>query len=698
MRIAYFDCFSGISGDMTVAAFLDAGLDFNVLSRELAKLKLKGYHIKKSKVRRGELSGTKFECIVDRSSAGHRSLKEILRLIEKSALGERVKRIAKDIFLKIGSAEAKVHGVKLKSDIRFHELGDIDSIVDIVSVAIAIDKLGIDEIHSSAVTTGRTFVRSGHGTWPIPAPASIELLKNVPLKITELEAELVTPTGAGILKALSRSFGSPPQMSISKIGYGAGSANLDNIPNMLRIMIAERKPSFKEDRIFVIETNIDDMNPQNFEYLFEKLFKEGALDVYTTSINMKKSRPALKLTALVDASKLERVASVIFSESTTIGIRFYETTRFKLERKTVSVRTKYGNVKVKLSSGPDNISTVSPEYDECVRIARDKKIPLKAIYDEAKRLVAAVFILVFMAFGFRTSARADTIYTDDGKELRGIVVEDYQDRLVFSTADGEITLMKSNIQRLYFDSEEDNLIKLAELAAERRDYTKAFAYYDMAYKLNPNSKAAKDGLVFLQGYFFRKEETKKEDEVKKREDFENYGTAVPTEKNTEESVNDLAENLKKGIGITFANEGATPKVEAVGMNSPAEEAGVKPGDRLVAVWGRLTGYMPLKDLMATLSEKPALELKCTLERVINVSVNGLGASFSMEFDGLTVSAVKEDSSAFEAGLKKGDLVTDINDNSTRYMPLKKAMQMIRHSKDGIVKLTIRREALIWRKV
>ena len=683
---------------MTVAAFLDAGLDFNVLSRELAKLKLKGYHIKKSTVRRGELSGTKFDCIVDRSSAGHYSLKEILRLIEKSALSEKAKKISKDIFLKIGSAEARVHGVRSGSDIRFHELGDIDSIIDIVGTAIAIEKLGIDEVHSSAVTTGRTFVKSGHGTWPIPAPASIELLKGVPLKITELDAELVTPTGAGILKTLSRSFGRPTRMNISKIGYGAGSANLADMPNMLRVMIAEQKPSFKEDRIFVIETNIDDMNPQNFEYLFEKLFKEGALDVYTTSINMKKSRPALKLTVLADASKLERIASVIFSESTTIGVRFYETARFKLERKMINVKTKYGNVKVKLSSGPDNISTASPEYDECVRIARDKKIPLKAVYDEAKKLVAAVFVLAFVIFGNGLSAHADTIYTDDGKELRGIVVEDYQDRLIFSTADGEVTIMKSNIQKLYYDSEEDNLIKLAELATERRDYTKAFAYYDMAYKLNPDSKAAKDGLVFLQGYFFRKEETKKEDEVKKREDFENYGTAVPTEKNTEESVKDLAENIRKGIGITFAGNGVMPKIEEVGMNSPAEEAGVRPDDRLVAIWGRLTGYMPLKDLMATLSEKPALELKCMLERTLEVSVSNLGASFSMEFDGLTISEVKENSSASEARLKKGDLVTDINGNSTRYMPLKKALQMIKHSKDGVAKLTIRREVLIWRKV
>ncbi len=239
MKIAYFDCFSGISGDMTIGAFLDAGLDFTTLSRQLAKLRLKGYELRKSKIKRGELNGTKFDCIVDRKTHGHHSLNEILSLIEKSSLNKRVKRIAADIFSNIGDAEAKVHGISSKADIQFHELGDIDSIIDIVGTAIAIDEFEVDVVCSSKVHTGRCFVKTAHGTWPIPAPAMLELLKGVPLKISELEGELVTPTGAGILKTLAKSFGDAPQMKVYEIGYGAGTNDYKVIPNMLRIIFGE---------------------------------------------------------------------------------------------------------------------------------------------------------------------------------------------------------------------------------------------------------------------------------------------------------------------------------------------------------------------------------------------------------------------------------------------------------------------------
>ena len=239
MRIAYFDCFSGISGDMTIGAFLDAGLDLTALSRELAKLKLNGYELRKKKIKRGELSGTKFDCIVDRKTHEHHSLNEILGLIKKSSLNKRVKTIATEIFSNIGDAEAKVHGIGSKADIRFHELGDIDSIIDIVGTAIAIDEFGIDAVYSSKVHTGRTFVKTAHGTWPIPAPAMLELLKGVPMKISEVEGELVTPTGAGILKTLAKSFGEAPQMKICEIGYGAGTNDYKVIPNMLRVIFGE---------------------------------------------------------------------------------------------------------------------------------------------------------------------------------------------------------------------------------------------------------------------------------------------------------------------------------------------------------------------------------------------------------------------------------------------------------------------------
>lgn len=384
MRIAYFDCFSGISGDMAVAAFLDAGLEMEILSRELKKLNIKGYKLKSRKARRGEIVGTKFDCVVTENYKGHRSLKSIIALIDESSLKPRVKTVSKDIFNNIGNAEAKVHGFGKKEAVWLHELGSVDSIVDVVGIAIAIDALEIDEVYASKINMGRTFVKTAHGALPIPGPAALELLKDAPVKMLDIETELVTPTGAGILKTLSKGFGEMPSMKILKIGYGSGAKEIKEIPNMLRVVIGQSAPSFKRDSALVVETNIDDMNPQHFEYVFEKLFSAGALDAYSTAIQMKKTRSAFKLTVICRPKALEEIASVIFSETTTIGVRFYEVGRFKLERKIVKAKTEYGEVKVKVSRGPDGIFTATPEYDDCVRIARAKKVPLKVVSDKAR--------------------------------------------------------------------------------------------------------------------------------------------------------------------------------------------------------------------------------------------------------------------------------------------------------------------------
>lgn len=371
---------------MTIAAFLDAGLSFEKLSKELLKLKIKGYLLKSSMVRRGGIAGTKFDCVV-RSETHSRSLNSILSMISASSLSPRVKSIASSIFRSIGDAESKVHGRRGQSDVLFHELGSVDSIVDIVGTAVAVDELGIDEIRASVVNTGRGFVDSAHGVLPVPSPASLEILKGVPVEISEIASELVTPTGAGIIKTLAKGFGRMPRMTIERTGYGAGSKDLREQPNLLRVVIGRTEEAFLEDRVSVIETNIDDMSPQHFGYLFEKLFGEGALDVYTTPVQMKKSRPALLLTVLVRARDLDRVSSVIFSETTSIGVRFYEARRFKLERKTVKAKTRYGNIAVKVGSGPGGITTVSPEYEECAKIARTRNVPFKTVYDEAKKAV-----------------------------------------------------------------------------------------------------------------------------------------------------------------------------------------------------------------------------------------------------------------------------------------------------------------------
>lgn len=297
-----------------------------------------------------------------------------------------------------------------------------------------------------------------------------------------------------------------------------------------------------------------------------------------------------------------------------------------------------------------------------------------------------------------TNANADAIHTKDGQEIKGIVVEDYKDRLTFSTADGEISVMKSNIKDLYFDTEEDNMIKLAEQAKDKGDYQRAYSYYQMAAKLNPDSKQVKDGLVFLQGYLFRKDEVKKEEDVKRQEELERYGPVVNPMKSREEEVKERIERLRKSIGLSLAQKGKMPEAESVSKNSPAYNAGIRKGDLVVAVWGKLTGYMPLKDVMDMLLEKPSIEIKCTIERAVEVAKRGgnIGVSFSMEFDGLTVSNVKYNSPSFVAGLKKRDLVVAINGQSTRYMPLKKAVELIKRSDTETVKLTLRRELTIWR--
>lgn len=302
---------------------------------------------------------------------------------------------------------------------------------------------------------------------------------------------------------------------------------------------------------------------------------------------------------------------------------------------------------------------------------------------------------------------ADTVTTKDGREIKGIIVEDYKDRVIFSTVDGEVNIMKSDINELYFDSEEDNLIKLAEQAQERNDYNRAFGYYDKAYKLNPDSKRAKDGLVLLQGYLFRKGEANKEMSVRRQEDFEKYGGHIEAMESDEGEYNRAVGKLKGTSGMMIGLTENMPETVNVRIDSPAYEAGIRKGDRLVAIWGRLTGYMSLKEVVNNLMEKSSLEVKCIIERAIDVPIRKdrplfaninhlIGVSFSMEFDGLTISGVTDGDSAVLAGIHKGDLVTAIDGKSTRYMPLKNAVEMIKRSKANTVKLAIRREVTFWR--
>jgi C-terminal processing protease CtpA/Prc len=322
-------------------------------------------------------------------------------------------------------------------------------------------------------------------------------------------------------------------------------------------------------------------------------------------------------------------------------------------------------------------------------------------------LIIVTFVLA--GYPFTPASFSDTLYTNDGRELRGIVVEDYKDRIVMSTVDGEVTTMKSDIKQLYYDSDADNLVKLAEQSRERGDMVKAFAYYDMALRADTNSKAAKDGIIFLQGYLFRKEQVKKEDEVKKQEELERFGrTTVEEVKSPEETAKDLGKTLRSSVGISLVQREGSPVVESVRIGSPASEAGVKDGDAIVAVWGRLTGYMPLDEVLKILLEKPSIEMKCTIERKMVVHLDSgrnfissakdmVGASFVTQFDGLTVSEVSDGGPAADAGLMKGDIVSAIDGNPTRYLTLKRSLDLIQKTKNNYVLLNIRRVLLIWRK-
>ena len=379
--IAYFDCFSGISGNMVLGALIDAGLRVDYLKKEIKKLKLKDYKIKISKVTMGHLVGT--HVAVQVKSDVKRGLKDITSIINKSSLDKTVKEESIRIFKRLAQAESRVHNIP-ESRLHFHEVGDTDSIIDIVGAVIGLKKLGVEKIYCSPVHLGRGFVKCGAGILPVPAPATMELLKGVPVYGRDIEYELVTPTGAAIISTLSAGFGDIPPMKYEAIGYGAGSSQLE-IPNMLRVMLGSPQKLYAEDTVKVIEANIDDMNPQVYDYLMERLFKEGALDVFLTQILMKKNRPAVLLSVLCKACDTDRILPVIFDETTTLGVRIYEAHRKKLFRKINTVKTKYGNVRVKTGSSGNDLKNIAPECEDCRKLALKNKVSIKEVFLEAKR-------------------------------------------------------------------------------------------------------------------------------------------------------------------------------------------------------------------------------------------------------------------------------------------------------------------------
>ena len=386
MIIAYFDCFSGISGDMTLGALVDLGLDPDFLKNELAKLKLEGYKISFDKTEKHSIAGTKIHVELthhaDHDHHHSRNLSDIRCLIEDSGLSGDVKTKSIAVFVKLGEAEARVHGTTIDK-VHFHEVGAVDSIVDIVGSVIGISALGIGKIYSSPLSLGRGFTKSAHGIIPVPAPATLELLKGIPVRLTEIESELVTPTGAAIISTLADGFGPAPEMVVDRIGYGAGGRDLAEQPNLLRISLGAARRKYESDTIKVIETNIDDMSPQVYDLLIDKLLGMGALDVFLTPIMMKKSRPAVMLTALVNSLHLQEICDCILAETTTLGVRIYETDRKKLSREIIEVETEYGKVRVKLGKMSDQVIKILPEYEDCKRLAKEKNVPVMKIQQAA---------------------------------------------------------------------------------------------------------------------------------------------------------------------------------------------------------------------------------------------------------------------------------------------------------------------------
>jgi len=379
MRVAYFDTVGGVSGDMTLAAFVSAGLKIDDLIEEIGKLNLGGIELEASHLQRSGITAVKLDVIVSAPQEHHRNLAEIVSIINQSSLSERVKEDARKIFMEVAKAEAKIHDTTIEK-IHFHEVGALDSIVDIVGAAVCFEKFGIQSVYSSPVKLGSGgFVDSAHGKLPLPGPAAAEILKDYPTVLTDVPYELTTPTGAAIIKAMSLGTLAWDRFRVETIGYGAGTREIPQIPNLLRIMIGELAPSYEEEELVAVETNIDDMNPEIYPFVIEQLLSHGANDAYLVPVIMKKGRPGILLSALANRSRLDEILSVIFSQTTTLGVRIQPIERRKLQRSQRVVRTQLGEVKVKVIA-LNGKERLIPEHEECKRLAIEKKIPLLEVY------------------------------------------------------------------------------------------------------------------------------------------------------------------------------------------------------------------------------------------------------------------------------------------------------------------------------
>jgi len=380
--LAYFDCFSGISGDMTLGAFIDLGVPVKWLKENIGNIPLTGFDISVTSVFRNGINAKSVH-VKTKDTAEPRNYAEIRSLIQNSRLSQHVKENSLKIFQKLAEAEAKIHGRPVDK-VHFHEVGGIDAIVDIVGAALCVEYLGINKIIASKLPLGTGFIDCMHGTLPVPAPATLALLKDVPVYGSGIPHELVTPTGAAIIVTLAESFEPMPDMLINKTGYGAGKRELETIPNLLRIVTGNtqsHKSYAQKDRIVIVETCIDDMNPEIFGFVMDRLFEDGALDVYWIPVFMKKNRPGTMVQVLCRTGQKEAVINRILSETTSLGVRYYDVDRTWLARKQITVKTGYGMVKVKQITDTDGSTRIVPEYEVCKKIALEKNIPIRVVYD-----------------------------------------------------------------------------------------------------------------------------------------------------------------------------------------------------------------------------------------------------------------------------------------------------------------------------
>jgi uncharacterized protein (TIGR00299 family) protein len=421
MRIAYLECFSGISGDMFLGALLDAGVPLETFTQTIQALGVAA-RLEVSRVQRSSISANKVDVISsgekdlpreeyweqqthnhehshdhDEHSHehdhhhphAHRGLREIREIIGKAAISQSAQSTAIKIFEALGAAEAKIHNKNIE-EIHFHEVGAIDAIVDITCAAVGVDALKVSAVICSPLNVGGGTVKCAHGVFPIPAPATLELLRNAPVYSGEIQKELVTPTGAAIVSVLASRFAQFPRMKPEKVAYGAGTRDFKGFPNVLRLTIGETVEEsaslIPEEAIAILEANVDDMTPQLFGYVMERVLQEGALDVFATSVQMKKNRPGMLLTVLCRPEDGQRLTRLIFAETTTLGVRMREEKRATLARRHLAVATKWGDVRMKVANLNGSVSNYAPEYEDCRRIAEQQRIPLKAVMQEAIKI------------------------------------------------------------------------------------------------------------------------------------------------------------------------------------------------------------------------------------------------------------------------------------------------------------------------